>query len=283
MAYKEILVHLDNSSRGDVRLDFAVELAGRHESYLTGLYPVEIPSPSLYMGDASIFDLGLADEIMSRARQRAIELAAAVEQRFREMLRQRGMSGEWRRLEAPPAEVVAEHGRCADLVIVGQTDPDHPKHSFGTQIPVAAILQSGRPVLVIPYVGTVKTVGKKVLVGWKSGRESARAVHDALPLLAGASDVTVLAIDPDSDVDGINEPAAAITRHLVRHGVPATAKHTVFGDIPEGDVLLNYASEHGADLIVVGGYGHSRASEFMLGGVTRTLLTEMTVPVLFSH
>jgi nucleotide-binding universal stress UspA family protein len=135
----------------------------------------------------------------------------------------------------------------------------------------------------VPYVGHVKPIGKKVLIGWKSGREAARAVHDAMPILVGADDVEVLTIDPERDVDGINEPAAAITHHLVRHGVPATAKHTISGDIPEGDVLLNYASDKNADLIVVGGYGHSRASEFILGGVTRTLLTEMTVPVLFSH
>lgn len=135
----------------------------------------------------------------------------------------------------------------------------------------------------MPYVGHVKPIGKKVLIGWKSGREAARAVHDAMPILVGADDVEVLTIDPERDVDGINEPAAAITHHLVRHGVPATAKHTISGDIPEGDVLLNYASDKNADLIVVGGYGHSRASEFILGGVTRTLLTEMTVPVLFSH
>jgi nucleotide-binding universal stress UspA family protein len=127
MAYKEILVHLDSSARSDVRLDMAIALAGRHESYVTALYPFEILSPSLYMGDASIFDLGLADEIMSRARQHAIEIAATVELRFREKLRQSSLSGEWRRLEAQPSEAVAEHARCADLVIVGQTDPDRPK------------------------------------------------------------------------------------------------------------------------------------------------------------
>ena len=283
MAYKEILVHVDDSGGSDVRLELAIELAAKHQSHVTALFPFEIPSPSLYMGDASIFDLGLADEIMSRARQHTVETAAAVEKRFREKLRQGGLSGEWLLREAEPADAVPERARCADLVIVGQTDPDRPRPVVGRTISVAAIMQSGRPVLVVPYVGNVRPIGRRVLIGWKPGRESARAVHDALPILVGADDVAVLTIDPEPKFDGVNEPAAAITHHLVCHGVPATAKHTVSGDIPEGDVLLNYASDGNFDLIVVGGYGHSRASELILGGVTQTLLTEMTVPVLFSH
>jgi len=280
MAYKDILVHLDSTARSDVRLGIAAELAERADAHLTGLYTMELPPPSLFMGETSVFDMQMATEIMQQARERAEAIANTVQGRFDNTLRKYGIAGEWRSVDGVP-ETVALHARYADIAIVGQTDPDRP----GMRVaPETVILESGRPVLVIPYVGNIEPIGNKVLVGWKSGREAARAVNDALPLLSRAKSVTVLAIDPQ---DGITEegsvPATDITVHLARHGITATAAHTISGGIGEGDVLLNYVSDMGADLIVVGGYGHSRAREFVLGGATRSLLTEMTVPVLFSH
>jgi nucleotide-binding universal stress UspA family protein len=283
MAYKDILVHLDGSARGEVRLDIAIELAKRHQSHLTGLYPFEVPSPSLYMGDVSMFDLGVTDEIMTRARRQATAIAGAIEGRFRDKLAKSGVAGDWRLVEAPPADSVVHRARYADLVIAGQTRPDLPKPFGVAQVPVAAILHSGRPVLVIPYAGEVKSVGERVLIAWKEGREAARAVEDAMPFLAAARSVVALAIDPAPRPGGSEQPAAELARHLARHGIAVTVRHTVAVKVPEGDILLNEASDTGADLVVAGGYGHSRASEFVLGGVTRTLLAEMTVPVLFSH
>ncbi|HZB90176.1 MAG TPA: universal stress protein, partial [Stellaceae bacterium] len=128
------------------------------------------------------------------------------------------------------------------------------------------------------------TLGQTVLIGWKSGREAARAVNDALPLLQQARSVTVLAINPEDGIGGDGDvPAADIALHLARHGVKAAAAHTVAKEIDEGDALLNYADDISADLIVAGAYGHSRLSELVFGGVSRTLLTTMTVPVLLSH
>jgi len=179
---------------------------------------------------------------------------------------------------------VALHARYADLAILGQHDPDDATVSSATEAPATALLSSGRPVLVIPYIGAVPTLGQTVLVGWKSGREAARAVNDALPLLRQAQSVTVLAINPEEGIGGDGDvPAADIALHLARHGVKAAAAHTVAKEVPEGDVLLNHADEIGADLIVAGGYGHTRLREFAFGGVTRTLLTTMTVPVFLSH
>ena len=109
-------------------------------------------------------------------------------------------------------------------------------------------------------------------------------MHDALPLLEKASKVTILAINPRRGVQGHGDvPAADIALHLARHGVRAEASHTIANDISDGDALLSYASDIGADLIVAGGYGHSRAREMVFGGVTRTLMEQMTVPVLLSH
>jgi nucleotide-binding universal stress UspA family protein len=149
---------------------------------------------------------------------------------------------------------------------------------------VNVLLASGRPLLAVPYAGQFERVGDRVLVAWNASREATRAVNDALPLLRGATIVTVLAVNPKHGIEGHGDvPAADIVLHLARHGVKAEAAHTIANDISEGDALLSYAADLGADLIVAGGYGHSRARETVFGGVTRTLLEEMTVPMLLSH
>jgi nucleotide-binding universal stress UspA family protein len=139
----------------------------------------------------------------------------------------------------------------------------------------------GRPVLVVPRYGTFPTIGERVLVAWNGAREAVRAVNDALPLLQRAQLVTVLSIDP-SDADH-RIPSADITLHLARHGVTAVAAQTRGTDLLVADILLSYAADLGADLIVSGAYGHTRLRELVLGGMTRHLLQTMTVPVLMSH
>jgi nucleotide-binding universal stress UspA family protein len=145
-------------------------------------------------------------------------------------------------------------------------------------------MTSGRPLLVVPFAGSYEAVGHNVLVGWNGSGEAARAINDALPLLKQAKKVTVLAINPRHGIGGDGDvPAADIALHLARHGVTAEAAHTIASDISEGDALLSYAADLGVDLLVCGMYGHSPLRERAFGGVTRSLLTEMTVPVLMSH
>jgi nucleotide-binding universal stress UspA family protein len=286
MALKDLLVHLDAAPRATARLELAAALASRHSAHLAAVYPVELPSPALFYGDPGGFiDARLIDDMYRKMRENAAAEAGPVEQHFRDRLRRDAIEGEWRMVEGSAAETVAVHARYADLAIVGQPDPQDTSLTSAAQIPVVTLLSSGRPVLVLPYVGSFPTVGQRVLIGWKSSsREATRALNDALPLLRAAQSVTVLAINPDTGLaNGGAPPAADITLHLARHGVTAEAAHTVARDVPEGEVLLNYADDLGADLIVAGGYGHSRMREFAFGGVTRTLLSSMTVPVLLSH
>ncbi|HYM31511.1 MAG TPA: universal stress protein [Candidatus Cybelea sp.] len=285
MALKDILVHLDASARGTQRLALACDLAGRHSAHLIAVYVIEMPSPALFLGDPSGYvDPRFIEEIMSKARDAGMRDALRVEKEFRERLRRDGIEGEWRLVEGIPAEIVALHARYADLAIVGQHDSSAGSAAGDWQIPAATLLSSGRPMLVVPYAGEFPVIGQSVLVAWKSTREAARAVNDALPLLQQAGTVTVLAINPERGIGGDGEvPAADIAVHLARHGVKVTARHTLARDISEGEVLLNMAEDMGADLIVAGGYGHSRMRELAFGGVTRTLLTTMTVPVLLSH
>jgi len=283
-AYKDILVHLDNSSRSDVRLNVALELAARDGAHLAALCVTRLRSLAMLAGDASAYDMGVADEFLRQGREHDEEAGRTIEKRFEEACRRRAVKGEFRRVEGVAAERVAKHARYADLVIVGQRDPAHPAAFGESDIAEIAILESGRPVLVIPHSGEIRPIGRTVLVGWKSGREAARAVNDALPLLSGASSVTVLTIDPDGGISGAGKaPASDICAHLARHGVTATAAHALSADAHEGDLLLNRASELGADLLVAGGYGHSRARQLILGGATQSLLTSMPAPVLFSH
>jgi nucleotide-binding universal stress UspA family protein len=137
---------------------------------------------------------------------------------------------------------------------------------------------------VVPYAGTFKTIGQRVLVAWNAGREATRAVNDALPLLEGAAKVTVLAINPHGGLRGHGEvPGADIALHLARHGVRAEASAIKSDDVEIGALLLSQAADLNADLIVMGAYGHSRLREVVLGGATREILRSMTVPVLLSH
>jgi nucleotide-binding universal stress UspA family protein len=188
--------------------------------------------------------------------------------------------GEWRQVEGTTREILALHGRYADLLVLGQDDPE----SGNAGLLEAVVFDSGRPVLAIPFAGSFKTIGKRVLVGWNASREASRALHDALPLIAKAETVTLFLANPTRGLDGHGEePGADIARHMVRHGLKVEVAKVIADDVPDSALLLNHASDMGADLLVMGAYGHSRLREFILGGMTRSLLREMTVPVLLSH
>ncbi|MBU8541415.1 universal stress protein [Falsiroseomonas tokyonensis] len=281
MHITDILVHLDATAQGRQRLRLAADLARRHQAHLTGLHVYDILMP-LVVGDAG-GSAALLGEIMERMRQDALAAATEVEAAFRERLRQDALAGEWRLVEGAAPEQVALHGRYADLLVVGQEDGEGAATNDGAVI-AAALFSSGRPVLIMPHSGRFDTIGRRVLIGWNAGREAARAVHDALPLMAGAESVTVLAVNPRTGIGRHGEePGADIARHLARHGLPVTVERCDAAEIGVGDILLNRAADLGTDLIVVGAYGHARIRELVLGGVTRTLLRQMTVPVLMSH
>lgn len=279
MALKDILVHLDASPAAASRLDIATGLAQRHGAHLVGLFVAEITLPPGIVGDPGG---GAAMVLIDQMRETALADGAAVEATFRERLRRDGLAGEWRMIEGMGTEIVPLHARYADLLILGQQDPDGP----GTtgMVLEAALFGAGRPVLAVPYAGRFHAVGRRVLVAWNASRESARALADAMPLIAGAESTTVLAVNPRRGIGGHGEePAADIALHLARHGLQVTAEQIVAPEVEDGEALLNAAAERDADLLVMGAYGHSRLREMVMGGVTRTLLRSMTLPVLLSH
>jgi nucleotide-binding universal stress UspA family protein len=287
MSFKDILVHIEPSRGYEERLRLAVALAARHDACLTGLCTIEdIPLAGFApVTGISYIEIETLQAIQEKQREAALAGIAVLEQEFLAEARRAKVRTDWRVLDGNTADLMTRETRHSDLAVLGQVDPENPPLGSASRLPETVLLDSGRPVLVVPYVGHFESLGKNVMVAWNGSREAARAVNDALPILAFAEKVTVLTVNPDprtEDEEG-EPPAAGIVRHLSRHDVKAEGHHTVAEDIDVADVLLSSAADYAADLVVMGGYGHSRTREFILGGATRSVLRHMTVPVLMSH
>lgn len=272
MSYKTILVHLDDNPRRAERLSLAFELAARFDAQLVALFALDAARiPSYALAEAG----PVMREIEARRRT---EAARGAEAEFRRAERP-GARAEWRVSEQDAFAAVRLSARYADLVVLGQPEPENgAARAFAEEL----LLSAGRPLLFVPYAGRFRDAGKRVLVAWNASREAARAVSDALPILAKAQSVEVVAFDPDGDDHG-EQPGADIALFLARHGVKASAARQSAPDIDVGSQILSRAADANADLIVMGGYGHSRLRELALGGATRTVLESMTVPVLMAH
>ncbi len=274
MSIKTVLVHLEADKYTPSRLEAAIALATDHGAHLVGLYVrprVEIPAAAQAYLDA---------EILAASDRATREQADRTETAFRERCERAGIPFEWRCEVGDSHEIVTLHARHADLAVVGQTPPESVDSLIFAHLPEDVALGSGRPVMVVPYVGAHTEIGRSVMIAWNGSREAVRAVYDALPILERAERVIVLSVNPG---EMRHIPGADITAQLARHGVTAEASETSNNDIPIGDVLLSRAVDFGVDLIVMGAYGHSRAREWIAGGATHHILAHMTVPVLFSH
>lgn len=274
MTYKTILVDCDASPKVGHRLAVAVELAARFGAHLIGVH-VRAPVLPPVFADGTVPMESLLDAFEQAAK--AEEAAAA--KAFESAIKGSRWSSEWRVVEGYAEEQLANLSRQADLLVLGQTDPDSATRAVPAR-PEAVVLASGRPAIVVPHVGTADPPGKTVMLCWKPTRESARAAADALPFLTKAEKVIVLIVDrtaPEGD------PAAEVTTWLERHGIKATVQHDIASDTDVGDVILSRAADNRADLIVMGLYGHSRLRQMVLGGVSRTLLASMTTPLFVAH
>ncbi len=223
--------------------------------------------------------------MVQRWRREQEEERQEVASRFEKQVRNAGVSGQFRLAAGSIGGAVAAQARYADMTIIGQRNPDASARFGGLDIAPEVLFASGRPLLIVPYaMEPNRSIATNVLVGWSGTREATRAIHDAIPLLKSARLVTVLTVQArNGGAVETSDPAADMAHHLARHGIAVKAAHTVPDAISVGDVLLSYAADIGADLLVCGGYGHSRVREIMLGGVTELLLRSMTVPVLMSH
>jgi nucleotide-binding universal stress UspA family protein len=278
MSYKTILACLNDQRRTEAILETAVQLAGRNNAHLIGMHVYAgVPAPPVPLPYGS----DVVKAVAAVQRKGTEEIADI----FSRMTANRPFVAEWRAEKGPhvdPTAVLIDHSRSADLIVASQTDPDWESSPL-QDVAEHLALESGRPVLVVPYVGRYPEIGRNVVIAWKPGRESTRAVFDALPILEQAEQVQILEVDEGghgrSRVSADNSIAVA----LARHGIKPTVRTSVAGEIGVGDEILSRLADMGADLLVMGAYGHSRMRELVFGGVTRHIARHMTVPTLFSH
>jgi nucleotide-binding universal stress UspA family protein len=274
---KDVLVCLDNAPGLATRLDVALAMAAAHDAHLAALHVIAATVLPAYVAGQ------LPADLVAQQKRFLREDAARLVSSADAAARRAGRSIEIREVEGDIVSTALLHARHADLTIVGQTGGESAKPSMpAPDLPETLMLESGRPVLVVPRFGRFTYVGERVLLAWNGGREAARAANDALPILARAHAVTVLSVNPKADAVP-RHPGADIGAHLARHGVKVEVDTSVALDIDVGDALLSRAADLSCDLIVMGAYGRSRMREWALGGATRHLLRHMTVPVLFSH
>jgi len=279
MTYKSLLVHIDDSERSSRRVEVAGRIARDFGARLVGVYlvPTAAMSPTV--------SALLPESIVSQRLQASGETQQLAQARFLEATAAAGLTAvEWRAPAGEPRRAIVAHARGVDLAIIGQPDAHGDDAAFANDIANAVVLQSGRPVMAIPYIGVKGPVGETVLVALDHSRESARAVADALPLLARARKVIVLAIRTTAaeSLDD-TQTRAHVVAFLEGHGIDADVQQIDRPNITIGEMLLSRTADNGASLIVMGAYGHARLQEAVLGGVTRTMLDAMTVPVLMSH
>ena len=277
----DLVVQCDAGAGNAGRVALAASLAQRHGAQLAGLHVIDLLAATA-MSAAAAGDAAGVGILMERMRADALEAAVGVEAAFRAAAGREGVAGEWRLVEDAAPATVRLHARHADLVVLGQTEPDGPA---GQDAIIEHVLfGSGGPVLMVPAKGSFKTPGRRVLVAWNASREAVRAARDALPLLGGAELVRLVAVDPEPSEDGTGpSPAADFARHLARHGLPVDVAAVPSAGADAADVLLRAANEMGADLLVMGGYGRGPLREMILGGVTSSILHHMTLPVLMAH
>jgi nucleotide-binding universal stress UspA family protein len=276
---KDLVVNLPVENKPTAVVDYAVSIAEAFDAHMTGVAfaydPVIAPS---VMG-------GIPSDWIDAQRAEAEKSAKAVAMRFEEAAKRKQVSVAHCVLPASVGSAADLFGRIArrfDLAVIGQTEPNRPAPE--ELIIEGALFGSGRPVVIVPYIQKQGLKLDRVLVCWDGGRAATRAIADSLPFLARAKAVEVLIVATARENKQSEEiPGADIGQHLARHGLKVDVKRIAVADIDVPNAILSYAADSSADFLVMGGYGHSRLREFVLGGATRGILASMTLPTLMSH
>lgn len=279
MSYKTILVCLTDDKKAPGVLSVAVNVARRFNAHLIGVFALNVAPIYPSMGMA--VDAGLYADMQ----QRQEEIANKCLEIFTHATKNEDFAAEWRTLNSQAisgTQDLIANALCADLVIIGQASADRTFAQMD-DLRRDLISGSGRPVLVVPDHGTFDTVGSKILFGWNATREAANALHGALPFMQGADETIVFTIaQPEDKRTKDNFAGHELAEKLSRHGIKSRISHQPQEAVTVGNRMLNEAAEQGADLIVMGAFGHSRMHAFIFGAATRQMLEEMTMPILFS-
>ena len=274
---KDIVLALEVSSSSDAARDYAVSVSAVFNAHLAAIsFAYEPILPPIDTGSAVPF------EMIDAIREENKEAATAAIARFEEAARLAAVPVESRMIEASVSgatKVFGSIARAFDLSVVGQAQPGSIR---GDLMVEGALFDSGRPVLVVPYIQRAGLKLDRVMACWDGSRNAARAINDAMPFLVRAKVIDVITISSGKDKTG-EIKGADIAQHLARHGLNVELRRINAGDVDVANVILSDAADREADFIVMGGYGHSRLREFVLGGATRGILASMTVPTLMSH
>jgi nucleotide-binding universal stress UspA family protein len=273
---KDIVVNLGLGEQ-DPAGNFAISVAETFEAHILG---VAVAYEPVIVG--SVMG-GIPAEFIESQRAEADTKARAAIAHFEQNAKRSGLSFETRVLSTSisgAADQLGQIGRRFDLIVVGQANRDEA--GADDIVDEGVLFESGRPVLFVPFIQKAGLALDRVMICWDGSRAATRAVADAMPFLHKSKQVEVVIIAtgrPKSD----EIPGADLGQHLARHGLKVEVKRITSPDIDVPSTILSYAADSSADMIVMGGYGHSRLREFVLGGATRGLLESMTVPVLMSH
>jgi nucleotide-binding universal stress UspA family protein len=273
---KDVVVNLGSREPQQFAADYAISVGATLGAHLVGLAFAYDP----IIADGAMG--GIPVEAIEMQREENARTAKAAAASFESAAKKAGVSAETRILEASVSGAASLFGAMArrfDLAVVGQAQRERgPSEELVVE---AALFESGRPVVFVPYIQRQGLKLDRVLVCWDGSRTAARAIGDAMPFLERAKAVEVLTIAEENKQEEI--AGGDMVAHLGRHGIPTSPKRTSMGEISIENVILSYAADSGADFLVMGGYGHSRWREFILGGATRGILASMTLPVLMSH
>lgn len=272
---KDVLTIVDLAGVGP-SARVTADLAAKVGAHVTALAPVVEPVSAAYL--ATPIPAEILMEASDTAETRAKTAAAAVDQ----FLRTSGVSSEPELFSVVDgaANSLIARARLADLAIVGQLEPS-TEEPMREALIEALLFETTVPMLLVPYIDTVTFSARHVAIAWDGSKTAARAVRALVGLLDLVEKITVVVGDKGRNLD--EDPGADVALHLARHGKPVTVSRI---PSPGGDVaaaILNFVSDNGIDMVVMGGYGHSRFREFILGGATRGMLDSMTVPVLMAH
>lgn len=268
MNAKDLLVHIDLRPTCPARLATAVKLAQQQQAKLTGLYTIPPHRASDY--------------------EQPYKLADQAKLQFLKIAEEAGLESEWLCVDISNSSLdlvqsVNLYAHYHDLLIVSQSDPDTKSQAIPKELPEKTVLGAGRPVLVVPYACDIQTIGKRIMLVWRGGPESSRALHDSMPLLRMAKEVHVISIQGYGGDESYESHNADICKLLSRYGINAIGEEHVTAGLSIGDMLLNRCADEGIDLMVIGAFSQFRRGDQILGEVGRYLLQSMTVPVLMSH
>jgi len=276
-----ISVHLDHTERCEVRTLLAARLARLHRSHLIGIVPTSVPAECAPARPIPCTKDG-ADVLVEASlylRRRAETVAHVFRSRLAGAT---PLPCDTRLVDGEPVQAIVRLGRASDLIVAGQADEAAVVGDAERRLPGEVMLDAGRPVLIVPRAGRVAHVLDRVLVAWDGSREASISLRGAMPLLCKAAHVTLLSLVRDGP-DTAHAPASwAMSGWLLRHGVQATIERSTTS-LRISEALLHRAEALEADLLVMGGYGHARLRERVLGGVTRDVLARATLPVLMAH